>query len=202
MSTQSSKTFEPVRLFDNDLIENLTHVRPSVPALIWVPVFSVLIFRAITVHDHGVMAMTTTALVGLLTWTLLEYGLHRFFFHWKPDNIWGKRFVYLCHGIHHDTPNDPTRLVMPPVVSITLGTLIFFIILMALPNTWGEPFFAFIVLGYLWYDYTHYYIHHAKPKSRLGQALKRYHMLHHYQSHDRRFGVSSPLWDLVFRTFR
>ena len=30
--------------------------------------------------------------------------------------------------------------------------------------------------------------------------VKRHHMRHHYKEPEARFGVSSPLWDLVFHT--
>jgi sterol desaturase/sphingolipid hydroxylase (fatty acid hydroxylase superfamily) len=30
--------------------------------------------------------------------------------------------------------------------------------------------------------------------------LKRYHMAHHYKAPDALYGVSSPMWDVVFRT--
>jgi sterol desaturase/sphingolipid hydroxylase (fatty acid hydroxylase superfamily) len=35
---------------------------------------------------------------------------------------------------------------------------------------------------------------------RIGRFLRQHHMAHHYTKPDRNFGVSSPLWDLVFRT--
>jgi sterol desaturase/sphingolipid hydroxylase (fatty acid hydroxylase superfamily) len=32
------------------------------------------------------------------------------------------------------------------------------------------------------------------------KALKRYHMQHHFKTPDLRYGVSSPIWDVVFGT--
>ena len=64
----------------------------------------------------------------------------------------------------------------------------------------GEPFFAGFVVGYLFYDGTHYYVHHFVPTTRWGKFLRRHHMTHHFADHDGGFGVSSPLWDLIFRT--
>ncbi len=55
--------------------------------------------------------------------------------------------------------------------------------------------------GYVAYDWTHYYTHHAKPKTALGKFLRRYHMRHHFENENRFYGISSPLWDLVFGTF-
>lgn len=64
----------------------------------------------------------------------------------------------------------------------------------------AEPIYAGFALGYLCYDGTHYAVHHFKQTSRIGRFLKRHHMLHHHADHDGGFGVSSPLWDIVFRT--
>ena len=60
------------------------------------------------------------------------------------------------------------------------------------------------VTGYIAYDWIHYYTHHFSPKNRVGRWLKRYHLLHHFDEHHgtKRFGVSNPLWDLVFGTYR
>jgi len=38
------------------------------------------------------------------------------------------------------------------------------------------------------------------PKSKLGKKLREHHMRHHFQDHRYGFGVSSPIWDHVFRT--
>ena len=46
----------------------------------------------------------------------------------------------------------------------------------------------------------HYYLHHFVPKSDLGKRLREQHMRHHFQDHRFGYGVSSPLWDAVFRT--
>jgi sterol desaturase/sphingolipid hydroxylase (fatty acid hydroxylase superfamily) len=133
-------------------------------------------------------------------WTLTEYWLHRKFFHWEPDNAIGRRMHFIIHGVHHDHPNDKLRLVMPPGASIPLAALFFglFYLVFGLPT--GLPLFAGFLIGYLVYDYTHYYVHHFVPKSDLGKRLREQHMRHHFQDHRYGFGVSSPLWDVVFRT--
>ena len=38
------------------------------------------------------------------------------------------------------------------------------------------------------------------PKTKLGKRLREQHMRHHFQDHRYGYGVSSPLWDVVFRT--
>jgi sterol desaturase/sphingolipid hydroxylase (fatty acid hydroxylase superfamily) len=63
-----------------------------------------------------------------------------------------------------------------------------------------DPLFAGFILGYLAYDLIHYATHHFMMRKGALKFLKRYHMQHHYKTPDRRFGVSSPLWDMVFGT--
>ena len=43
-------------------------------------------------------------------------------------------------------------------------------------------------------------MHHHVPKTKLGKRLREQHMRHHFQDHRYGYGVSSPLWDVVFRT--
>jgi sterol desaturase/sphingolipid hydroxylase (fatty acid hydroxylase superfamily) len=107
---------------------------------------------------------------------------------------------FIIHGVHHDHPNDKMRLVMPPAVSIPLAGLFFlgFSLLFGAPAAY--PIFAGLIAGYLLYDYTHYYLHHFVPRSDLGKRLREQHMRHHFQDHRFGYGVSSPLWDVVFGT--
>jgi sterol desaturase/sphingolipid hydroxylase (fatty acid hydroxylase superfamily) len=60
--------------------------------------------------------------------------------------------------------------------------------------------FVGFAAGYVAYDMTHYYLHHFHPRSAYIKRLKRHHMDHHFKDHSRLFGVSSRLWDFVFRT--
>ncbi len=89
---------------------------------------------------------------------------------------------------------------MPLPASVSLAVLFFGAFCAAFGVVVAEPLFAGMVIGYLGYDGTHYAVHHFKPATRLGRFVKRHHMLHHHMDHEGGFGVSSPLWDLVFRT--
>ncbi len=60
--------------------------------------------------------------------------------------------------------------------------------------------FAGFVAGYLVYDTTHYAVHHYRARTRFGRYLKKHHFRHHYLNPGKDFGVSSPIWDLVFGT--
>ena len=63
------------------------------------------------------------AMGGYAVWTLTEYWLHRVVFHFEPERGIGARLHWMIHGVHHDHPNDPMRLVMPPSASLPLAAL-------------------------------------------------------------------------------
>jgi sterol desaturase/sphingolipid hydroxylase (fatty acid hydroxylase superfamily) len=174
-------------------------VHPAIPAIVFVPVVVVMEWLG---ADRGLggLQLALLSLGGIGIWTLTEYWLHRLVFHWEPDNAFGRRMHFIIHGIHHDHPNDKLRLVMPPAVSIPLAALFFiaFTLLFGTPEAY--PLFAGFLAGYLAYDYMHYYVHHFVPKSELGKRLREQHMRHHFQDHRFGYGVSSPLWDVIFRT--
>ncbi|MGD8644709.1 MAG: sterol desaturase family protein [Chromatiales bacterium] len=191
---------QDIRLFRNDFLESLTHVHPILPLVVWSPLVAVLLWRSLFVHDLALLPILGWGLLGLFVWTLTEYLAHRFLFHFPAKGRIARQLVFLFHGVHHDAPQDKTRLVMPPAGAAILAVLFYGAFSLVIPSPWIEPFFAFWVVGYLIYDYIHYATHHFRMSNRIGRFLKRYHMQHHFQRPDGHFGVSSPLWDHVFRT--
>lgn len=191
-----------VRLFRNDFLESLTRVHAIVPLLFWSPVIVYLLWRSVFVHELAVLQIAALIVPGVLTWSITEYWVHRILFHYPATSSFGKRVVYLYHGVHHEVPNDKGRLVMPPAGGVLVMVVLWFLFSLAIPAPWIEPFFAFFIAGYLVYDYLHYATHHFKMKSPPMAALTRHHLKHHFMSDKKNYGVSSPLWDWVFRTLR
>jgi dihydroceramide fatty acyl 2-hydroxylase len=197
--SRSQKLSASPPLFKSEFLNFFSRVHPAVPAIVFFPVVVAMEWLG---ADRGYAAwqLALLTLAGVGVWTLTEYWLHRLVFHWEPDNAFGRRMHFIIHGIHHDHPNDKMRLVMPPSVSIPLAALFFggFWLIFGSPAAFS--LFAGFIFGYLVYDYTHYYVHHFVPKSDLGKQLREQHMRHHFQDHRFGYGVSSPLWDVVFRT--
>ncbi len=192
--------YPSIRVFQNPWLEKTTHVHPVVPILLWSPIISFLFYRSFAVHGLSFLAVVSLGIAGLFAWTLTEYLLHRFIFHFEATTPRQERLAFLMHGLHHADPNDPTRLVMPPVGSLILGAIVFTICRLLFGAVIAEPLFASLVIGYLCYDYVHYFIHHSDPRTRLGRVIKQHHMKHHFVTPNARWGVSSPLWDHVFGT--
>ena len=140
-------------------------------------------------------------LLGMLLWTLTEYLIHRYIFHYEPKTRVGKRLHYIIHGVHHDYPNDGRRLVMPPSISVPLAFLFYGMFLLIF-GRFASSAFAGLVFGYVCYDMLHYATHHFPMKRGVLLWLKQYHLRHHYKDDHVGYGISSPLWDYVFRTTR
>src|SRR6201989_2263816 len=184
-------------MFESRWLDACSRVHPSVPVILFAPAIAILLTVGFErLSPGGVVAW---AVGGYVFWTLTEYWLHRIVFHFEPEKGIGARLHWIIHGVHHDHPNDKMRLVMPPSVSIPLAALFFLGFWLILGNA-AFPAFGGFMLGYLGYDYTHYYLHHVVPKTRLGKKLREQHMRHHFQDHRYGYGVSSPTWDVVFRT--
>jgi sterol desaturase/sphingolipid hydroxylase (fatty acid hydroxylase superfamily) len=191
-----SNQVKSVRMFKASWMEALSKIHFSVPLFIYIPV---IVWFLLQVQGNG-WGILGLFISGLFVWTLTEYILHRFIFHWVPPGKWGERLHFIWHGVHHDYPNDQLRLVLPPSVSVPLSILFYglFRLLLGTPSVY--PFFSGFMLGYLCYDMMHYAMHHLRWNNPRWLKIKNHHMLHHYQEHDKGFGVSNPLWDYVFNT--
>ncbi|MDC0255484.1 sterol desaturase family protein [Bacteriovoracales bacterium] len=190
-----------IRLFKSDFLESLSHINPITPLLFWGPTVIFLL-----VKSQGEFALSgpenmMVFVFALIFWTLTEYTMHRYVFHYKAKTPLGKRFIYLFHGIHHDDPQDPTRLVFPLLPAVLIMGLFFLFFKLVIPEKFLLSFTAFFIVGYLCYDYIHYATHHWPMKGPIGRFLRVYHLKHHYGVKGVRFGVSNPLWDLVFKTY-
>ena len=186
-------------MFESDVVDLFSRTHWAIVPILFVPGGVVLFAMSI---QRGVGWLTTLGLAaaGFVLWTLAEYWLHRLFFHWQPPGKWGERMHFLVHGVHHKWPRDKYRLVMPPAVSISLYFIFLGIWYVVLGNRWVWGFESGFVAGYMFYDLTHYYIHHVNPTTEYGRRLKKNHMLHHFKDHGSRFAVSNIVWDKIFGT--
>lgn len=191
---------ETVRMFDNNFLEAFSRVHFSVPIFIYLPVIIYLLNLSIVDYSLKASIIIGLFIAGMAAWSVAEYLLHRFVFHFPAKSDFGKKIHFMFHGVHHDYPSDSKRLVMPPSVSIPLAALFYFIFLLIFGQALMLPFFAGFILGYLFYDITHYAIHHFNMHNKFWLAIKNHHMLHHYQDEYKGYGVSSPFWDVIFRT--
>jgi sterol desaturase/sphingolipid hydroxylase (fatty acid hydroxylase superfamily) len=155
--------------------------------------FVALVAFAFASNPHGWFSSLCALIIGLASWSLVEYMLHRYVLH---HVIWVKR----QHDVHH---HDQMALVGTP----TWFSMLVFIAFVTAPATLmtnievAACFTAGMMLGYLWYVTAHYGMHHwrIRPAGYLGR-LRRRHALHHHFDDLGNFGVTSSFWDHIFRT--
>ena len=192
---------ESVRMFKSDFMEFFSHVHPATPLVLYLPVIGYMLYAAFFQSKLSVLIVAGLFPLGVLSWTLLEYIIHRYVFHYEPKSHFGKQLHFIVHGVHHDYPNDSRRLVMPPSISIPLA-IVFWVLFAITFGRFAPPISAGFGFGYVCYDSIHFAIHHFAMKRGVWSWLKQYHLHHHYKDDHAGYGVSSPLWDYVFRTTR
>jgi dihydroceramide fatty acyl 2-hydroxylase len=195
-------TRESPPMFESKFIDLFSRTHWSIVPVLFVPGMLVCFYFAVTRSGLGVPAALATFALGALSWTLTEYWLHRMLFHWQPAGAFGERMHFVLHGVHHKWPRDKYRLVMPPAVSISLFWL-FLGLWTLLLGRHAYAFHAGFTAGYLFYDLSHYYMHHGHPRSAWFRALRKHHLVHHSPKleHEKKFGVSTTLWDHAFGTY-
>jgi sterol desaturase/sphingolipid hydroxylase (fatty acid hydroxylase superfamily) len=144
-----------------------------------------------TSRQDGLAAMALV-LIGLGGWTIIEYGLHRFVLHrLAPFKRW--------HADHH---RRPTALIgAPTVLSATLIAMLVFLPTLALSGPWQACALTLgVTVGYLAYISTHHATHHWRIDNGWIRQRKHWHARHHHSDQPLYYGVTSALWDHVFRT--
>jgi len=190
------------RMFENAFLEAASRVHPATPFLFYIPIVLGLMAWALWTGVTTLPMAAAFVALGWLTWQFMEYAIHRFFFHWEGNGPFTRRVHEIAHGYHHKYPDDGMRLVMPLGASIPLALVIAGLLwLVGRPDA-TVPYFCGIVAGYLVYDFLHYSVHHHKPRTEWGKALRAHHMAHHFACPDKNFGISHRWIDRLFGTQR
>ena len=197
---ESLKSPNGLRVFHNSFIEFwIARAHPLVPGLWAIPVSLFLFWKGLEYQPLTVsVALFFT---GFFSWTLLEYLIHLLLFHKKitpATHPKVKFFIFMLHGYHHEYPNDPSRLVMPIIIAWPLGTLIGLAFWLILGSALFFSFYSGLLIGYLAYDWVHFYEHHIKPTNRVGLYMRKFHSIHHFVNENKNFGISTPIWDWLF----
>jgi sterol desaturase/sphingolipid hydroxylase (fatty acid hydroxylase superfamily) len=186
------------RIFENPFLEALTKTSPKI-TLVFYSALTIILITIGAFAAHPTVARVSLYFTGgLFFWSFFEYIMHRYIFHISEHIHGTERFQYIIHGVHHKNPKDEERVFMPPVP----GTLIAMLLLGINFLMMGKNTFFFtggMLIGYMIYASIHYSVHN-KPVNPRFRKLWQHHAMHHYKYPDKAFGVSSPLWDMVFGT--
>ncbi|GAB1444410.1 MAG: sterol desaturase family protein [Cyclobacteriaceae bacterium] len=186
-------------LFQNPILEKLSRTHIAVPITIFFIYSSVLLYWNVTHTSLSLGMSVLMFIIGLIFFTWVEYLVHRYLFHMETYTKLRAKFQYTMHGVHHEFPKDKDRLAMPPLLSITIATLLLFLFRLVL----GDLVFSFLpgfLVGYALYLAIHYMVHAYQPPKNFFKILWINHSIHHYKDEHGIYGVSSPLWDYVYGT--
>src|ERR1035441_8414894 len=164
-------------------------------ALYGIAVAALAVFLPVAGPPGLQLQLLALALLGLASWTAIEYAIHRFVLHGlAPFKRW--------HEEHHQRP---TALIgAPTILSASLIFGLVFLPALALGGPWRACALTLGVLtGYLLYAITHHAAHHWHAESAWLKRRKRWHALHHHNAGQLGgYGVTSAFWDHVFGTAR
>ena len=196
-----SKKEESVRMFESDFLDKFSRVHYTVPLFIFIPMIGYFLYKTILIiPEVGMLNVVGLFTLGIFVWTIFEYTIHRYIFHYSPTSKLGKRIHLISHGVHHDYPNDSTRLVMVPSISLPLAVLVYWSFYPLFGAQLIAPFFTAFVSGYLVYDMIHYSVHNLNFKNKWFQSIKKNHLLHHFKNPSKGYGFTSTYLDDLLGT--
>lgn len=146
----------------------------------------------------GIRTSRTAAVVaGALSWSWAEYGLHRFAMH----QLRGRGLASVEHLKHHAdvtyfAPTSKKLLSAAGTAAVAWPTAA-----AATDRRWATAFTGGLLGTYFWYELVHRRLHTHPPTNRYGRWARRSHLHHHFGAPMRNLGVTSPVWDKVFRTY-
>ncbi|MFT6996948.1 MAG: sterol desaturase/sphingolipid hydroxylase (fatty acid hydroxylase superfamily) [Cryomorphaceae bacterium] len=186
-------------LFKNPILEKLARTHISVPLTIYFIGSAIMLYINFSNGYTGTLEGISLFLFGAISWTWVEYIMHKHVFHMLPNLKVKKRIQYLFHGVHHEFPRDKTRLAMPPAAAVMILTALFLIFRVTI-GTYVFTFLPGFIVGYSLYLLMHFSIHSFKPPKNMLGTLWINHSIHHYKDDTIAFGVSTTLWDVVYGT--
>ncbi len=199
MITETKTTKPNSQIFKNPFLEKLTRTHIAVPITILNIAAAGVIYWGIVNVGIGILEIILLFFAGFIAFTLIEYLIHKHLFHMLPNTKLKADIQYKVHGVHHDFPKEKDRLAMPPPLSVLLSVL-FFLFFKLIMGNFAFGFMPGFLFGYTAYLFVHYIVHAWQPPNNVFKELWIHHGIHHYKDHDRAYGVSSPLWDFIFRT--
>lgn len=139
-------------------------------------------------------------LAGLAIFFPSEYLVHRGVFHFFAGKPLG-RIVSRQHVAHHERPDDLDFIFNDPRISVGIGALYFvaYFTLTREPGAAATLSFGNFV-GLLYYEHVHLSAHRpgSRPWTPWSRYMKRFHLWHHYKHERHWFGVTSPVFDVLF----
>jgi sterol desaturase/sphingolipid hydroxylase (fatty acid hydroxylase superfamily) len=152
---------------------------------------AMLIFAGLRSKELGPIAVVLTILLGLFLFSIIEYSFHRWLFH---ESV---QIMAQGHRAHHENPSgyDSLPFFLPALILLALTGML----VLLMPAKYAFLLTGSITLSYVIYGLCHFTIHHHHFHYVPARNWATNHHIHHYHA-DTNFGVTTPLWDIVFGT--
>lgn len=190
-----------IKMFNNPILELLSKSNPTLIICFHLCLASSILIIGISMDNFSYNSFEVFGYftLGILSWSLTEYVIHRFIFHFENENKLVKAFHYAMHGHHHKNPSDKTHMFMPPTPAFVF-VMLFLGLFYLLFGNYAFFFLPGFEIGYLIYSLVHFSVHGTKASKGPLKKLWLHHAKHHYQTPEKAFGVSSRMWDFIFKT--
>ncbi len=135
--------------------------------------------------------------VGVFAWTFAEYALHNWYGHVaKGRNEFSREHLKHHANNSYFAPTPKKVLVATMALAIVLPVAV-----LAAGVILGASFCVGFFLMYAAYEVVHRRCHTHAPRGPYSRWARKHHFHHHFASPKTNHGVTSPIWDLVFRTY-
>jgi sterol desaturase/sphingolipid hydroxylase (fatty acid hydroxylase superfamily) len=164
-----------------------------------VPFRSGLLVSGLTLRDAGAMILRSrpvAAIAGAMSWSLVEYVLHRRVMH----EMRGRGLPSVEHLGHHAdvTYFSPASKKIASAAATT--AVVYPLAVATAGRRRAAAFTVGMITMYFGYEIAHRRTHTHPPRGRYGRWARRNHLHHHFGAPMRNFGVTSPVWDRLLGT--
>jgi sterol desaturase/sphingolipid hydroxylase (fatty acid hydroxylase superfamily) len=143
--------------------------------------------------------MLVALLLGAFAWTFLEYVIHRWMGHDRRFHRTPFGREHIRHHIQGDyfAPTSKKLAAAVLAAAVLIGPAI-----QVAGLVWGGAYVAGLISCYGLYELLHRREHTHPGRGWYGRWARRHHFHHHFVDGRSNHGVTTPLWDLVFGTYR
>ncbi len=144
------------------------------------------------------ISLTLPLLAGVAMWSFTEYAMHNWYGHVAK----GRNHFSRQHLLHHARKDFFAPPIEKALAALGASAIVFPLAILASGVLSGVLFGLGFVGMYLMYELVHWRAHRAPPTGPYSRWVRRNHFSHHFSNPKENHGVTSPIWDLVFRTWK
>jgi 4-hydroxysphinganine ceramide fatty acyl 2-hydroxylase len=148
-------------------------------------------------NDVSFFSLLVAVASGAVLWTFLEYVIHRWLGH---DKRTMPNFFSVEHTRHHSEGGYFAPSWKKALAALGVYVLVAPLAVWAVGLVTGLVFAGSFVAMYVLYEVVHRRSHTHAGFEPYGRYLRRHHFHHHFTNPKANHGVTTPVWDVVFRT--